>query len=293
MMQFRKIALALAFSPRTPALLAEAARLKRMWDANLLLIHVGDYGEKENMLLNELLKGVDLYLGRDVQVLWENGKPSERVLAVCKRENVDLLVAGALKKENLVQYYLGTVARKILRKADCSVLMLTDPLTTPRPFKDIVVNAEDSPFVEDAVRTACTIGLKDKASWLHIVREIKMYGLTMSASDHHSEDEYETLRQNLVKDEIDNVEKILGCIPHEGLKVNIKMLAGKSGFELAKFAQRKHADLLVVGAFPRRFSLFDRVFPHDLEYIFADLPCNLLVVHPHKHEPMKKEVKHG
>jgi hypothetical protein len=26
--------------------------------------------------------------------------------------------------------------------------------------------------------------------------------------------------------------------------------------------------------------LFDRVFPNDLEYVFADLPCNLLIVHP-------------
>jgi nucleotide-binding universal stress UspA family protein len=71
------------------------------------------------------------------------------------------------------------------------------------------------------------------------------------------------------------------------------MLAGKSGFELAKFAQRKHADLLVVGASPRRFSLFDRVFPHDLEYIFADMPCNLLVIHPPKSERIGKEAKRG
>ncbi|HEY9046011.1 MAG TPA: universal stress protein, partial [Ohtaekwangia sp.] len=152
MMQFHKIGLALAFSPRTPALLAEAARLKRMWNAELILIHVGDHGEKERMLLAELLKEVNLYLEKDVQVFWESGKPSERVLSTCKRENVDLLIAGALKKENLVQYYLGTVARKFLRKSDCSVLMLTDPSTTPHPFKDIVVNAEDSPFVEEAVR---------------------------------------------------------------------------------------------------------------------------------------------
>jgi nucleotide-binding universal stress UspA family protein len=62
------------------------------------------------------------------------------------------------------------------------------------------------------------------------------------------------------------------------VKINIKMLSGKSGFELCKFVERKQAGLLVVGAPPRRFSLFDRIFPHDLEYVFADLPCNLLVV---------------
>ena len=75
-----------------------------------------------------------------------------------------------------------------------------------------------------------------------------MYGLTMTVSERYSEEEYENVRQNLVKDEITNVEKILQRVPHEGLKVNIKVVSGKSGFELAQFAQRKQADLLVVGS---------------------------------------------
>lgn len=167
---------------------------------------------------------------------------------------MDLLLAGALKKENLVQYYLGTVARKILRRAECSVLLLTNPSIQPAAFRNIVVNAENSPFVEDAIVTACHIGRMDQSSWLHVVRELKMYGLTMSVSEEYSEKEYDSVRQNLVKVEIDNVEKILQGIPHGGLKVNIKWVSGKSGFELSKFAERKQADLLVVGAPPQRFS---------------------------------------
>lgn len=293
MMHFRKIGLALAFSPRIQALLAEAVRLKKMWNAELVLIHVGEHGEKEKNLLHDLLVGAGISEQHDVQVFWKEGKPSQQIMATCKKENVDLLIAGALKKENLVQYYLGTIARKILRKAECSVMMLSNPSATPQPFKNIVVNAEDSPFVEDAIASACYIGQCDKAHWLHVVREIKMYGLTMSSADQCSEDEYEHMRQSLVKDEVDNVEQMLLKIPHEGLKVNIKLVSGKSGFELSKFAEKKQADLLVVGASPRRFSLFDRVFPHDLEYIFADLPCNLLIVHPRKVESSGREVTHG
>ena len=214
----RKIALAIAFSPRLEALLAEAARLKRMWDAELLLIHVGNHGEQEEQRLQELLLATGLAGDNAVKVFWEAGKPSERILGTCKKERIDLLIAGALKKENLVQYYLGTVARKIVRKADCSVLLLTNPSTTPQLFKNIVVNAEDSQFVEEALITACYLGMKDKANWLHVVREIKMYGLTMTVSEQYSEDEYENMRQSLVKDEVDNVEKILQRIPHEGLK---------------------------------------------------------------------------
>ena len=107
------------------------------------------------------------------------------------------------------------------------------------------------------------------------MRELKMYGLAMSASDQSSEDEYENIRHGMVREEIEKVEILLKEIQHDNLKINIKVVAGKSGFELAQFARRKQADLLVVSAPPRRFKFFDRLFTHDLEYVFADLPCDL------------------
>jgi nucleotide-binding universal stress UspA family protein len=164
---------------------------------------------------------------------------------------------------------------------------LTNPSTAPQPFKNIVVEADDRPYVEQSILVACQLALKDKATWLHIVRELKLYGLTMTAGEECSEEEYEEMRHKLIQSEIDTVEKILKKIPHEGLKLNIKLVSGKSGFELKQFTQRKQADLLIVRSPERRFSFFDRVFTHDQEYIFADLPCNLLIIHP------RKEVRGG
>ncbi|MEK6782973.1 MAG: universal stress protein [Bacteroidota bacterium] len=274
-----KIGLAIAFSPTSEAMLAEAMRLTMVYQARLILIHAGDHGPKEDKLMDALIEKAGLPASF-IKIRWENGNPGDVILKVCQQENIDLLIAGALRKENLVQYYIGSIARKIMRKADCSFLMITNPSTQPLPYKNIVVNAEDSPYVEEAIFAACQLGLKDKSNWVHIVREVKLYGLTMAASDQRSEVEYNEVRHHLVQEEINTVEEFLQKIPHDKLKVNIKMVSGKAGFELSQFAKRKSADLLIVGASQRRFSLFDRVFPHDLEYIFADLPCNLLVVHP-------------
>ena len=116
-----------------------------------------------------------------------------------------------------------------------------------------------------------------------------MLGLTLASLDDCTEEEYDQQRNSLMQAEIENVEKMLSGIAHEGLRINIKLLSGKSGFELSQFAQKKKAELLVVGASPRRLFFFDRVFPHDLEYIFQDLPCNLLVVHSRA----RKEATHG
>ena len=283
---FRKIGLAVAFSPTVNSLLAETARWCQLFDSELVLIHVGvatpEHQQKMNDLIQRSANGLKKY-----KVCWESGDPVKKILEVTRKENIDLLVAGALKRENIVQYYIGTIARKLMRKASCSFLMITNPNPEPKPYQHIVVNAEDSPYVEEAIAAGCLLGLKDHAHWVHIVRELKLLGLTLSANEQFTEEEYTESRNNLVREEINAVEKILDRIPHDRLKINIKMVSGKSGFELARFAERKHADLLIVGSPERTFSIFDRVFPHDLEYIFANMPCNLLMIHP------RKEVAHG
>lgn len=279
----RKIGLAIAFSPTAEAMLAEAARLASLFEAELVLIHIGDSGEAEKKKMEELVQLVATSLKR-IKIRWEKGEPVKKILEIARHEKIDVLVAGALKKENLLKYYVGTIARKILRRAECSVWLINNPGINYKPIHNIVVNAEDSPFVKEALEAACLVSKLENASWIHVVRELKMLGLALAANEQCTEDEYNESRQQLMKEEITQVEKILDHIPHDKLKINIKMLSGKSGFELARFAEKKNADLLIVGAPREKFSFFDRVFPHDLEYIFADLPCNLLVVHPGKEE---------
>jgi hypothetical protein len=123
---------------------------------------------------------------------------------------------------------------------------------------------------------------KTQGTWVHVVRELKLLGLALSAREQCTEAEYDELQQNMEREETTLVQKTLERIPHENIKINIKLLSGKSGFELAQFAKRKSADLLIINAPQRKFSLFDRIFTHDQEYIFSDLPCNVLVINQKK-----------
>lgn len=275
---FNRIALAVAFSPTASAMLAETSRLAKFYGSELLLIHVGKKNRESEDQMSALLQNQGLH-PQEVTVEWHDGDPARVLKNICRSAAADLLVTGALKRENLVRYYVGSVARKVLRNAQCSVLTIVNPSPTPRPWKNIVVNAEDSPFVEAAIHTAFDLARLTERAWVHIVREVKLYGLTMAARDQFTEQEYEDARQQLVRQEIEKVEAMLQRIPHESVKVNIKVVSGKSGFELPRFAERKNADLLIVGAPARTASFLDRIFVHDMEYILADLPCNLLVVH--------------
>lgn len=281
---FAHIGIAVSFSPNGEALLAEAVRLQRQCKARLSIIHIGSPKPENETRMKALCSATGLEYS-SIRVIWEVGQPAKTILRICERESIDLLIAGALKKEKALQYYLGTIARKILHKANCSVLMLVNPQPVRPRYANIVVNAEeDSPYTFQALTAACQIGQAEGANWLHVVRELRLMGL-LTATEQFTEEEYEKKKQELVRNEISEVQQVLDRIPHAGVRVNIKLVSGKSGYELLQFAQRKKAELLVVGAPGRRFSFLDRVFPNDLEYIFADLPCNVLVIHAKKETP--------
>ena len=93
-MKYRKLGLAIAFSPRLEALLHESARLKKLWQAELVLIHVGDTERDAPETLNALLVKAGLS-PNEVKVRWEKGDTGRRILAVCQEEKIDLLMAGA------------------------------------------------------------------------------------------------------------------------------------------------------------------------------------------------------
>lgn len=260
-------------------MVTEASRLVKWFESDLVLIHVGKKDSEKTEALQKLIDGSELDSAR-IKVFWVEGEPAEQILKVCNREKVDLLVAGALKKENLVNHYLGTVARNIMRKANCSIWMIIDPSTDLRSIKNIVVDAEDNSDIHGILNLACNLAKKEPGTWVHVVRELKLLGLALSAREQCTEAEYDEMQRKMVQEETNLVQKELDRIPHENLKINIKLLSGKSGFELTQFAKRKAADLLIINAPRRKLSFFDRIFTHDQEYIFSDLPCNLLIIQP-------------
>jgi nucleotide-binding universal stress UspA family protein len=272
---YQKIALAIAFSPRMEALIAETKKMVDVFQSELILIHVGEKTPDLEQKLAKILEGRGLPL--TTKVLWKEGKPAKSILGTCEEEKVDLLVMGALKKEGFLTYYIGSVARKVIRKSSCSVLTLIDPKIETTKFKKIVINGtqlEETPFV---IQKGLEFGHTHDADVVHILNEIKLYGLQMATAGEGNEEDISITRRRLVQEEIQYVQDILNKLDQSGLKINIKVTAGKWAVELSKFAQSIDADVLIMG--DRRVHTFlDRLFPHDLEEILMELPCNLLIV---------------
>lgn len=273
---YQKIALAIAFSPRMEALIAETKKLVDIFNSELILIHVGVQTPELEEKLAEILavSGMD---AAKTKVLWKEGKPAKSILRTCEEEKVDLLVMGALKKEGFLTYYIGSVARKVIRKATCSVLTLIDPKVETTKFSKVVINGtqlDETPYV---IQKGIEFSHAQGANVVHILNEIRLYGLQMATAGEGSEEDVSTTRRKLVQEEIHYVQQILNGLDQSGLKINIKVTAGKWAVELAKFAESIEADVLIMGD-RRVHSFLDRLFPHDLEEILMELPCNLLIV---------------
>ena len=274
---FKRVCIAVSFSPNTEALLAEAALICKKFKASLTVVHVGSLEAEKITYLYNRLQHHGLH-DQQIEVIAQSGIPSKVILQVCHDKKIDLLIAGALKKENLLGYYIGSVGRTVLRKSPCSVLVLTQPEINRSGFKDVVTLADETPHIRETLQAACLMS----SQWVHALRELKLFGLTLAATGQTTAEEYDKLQHELVEGEIRSAEKLLEGLDKGQARVNIKVVTGKPGYEVGTFARKKEADLLVVGAPERRFIFLDRFFSNDLEYLFADLPCNLLMVNPAK-----------
>src|SRR5690606_26330945 len=242
---YNKIALAVAFSPRMEALICEAKRMKDVYGASLIFIHIGQDTQEKRKDLQTLLDKHQVDMD-DTKVIWKEGKPVKSIIQVCNQENVDLLIAGALKQENVFTYYIGSIARKIIRKAKCSVLVLIEPSLEAKNFDKVVINGTQQSQTREVIRKGVSLCQYEQSSQVFIVNEIKMYLLRMATASEESEAKASIIKRQLVQDEINYVENILKDIDQGNLKINIKVTGGRWAIELAKFAEKIKADLLIV-----------------------------------------------
>jgi len=274
---FNKLALAITFSPNSPALLQEAKRLKEVLRSGLVLIHVGNRTSELEKQLNEIIQNASLG-DASVKLIWEKGGPANVVIKKCKEENVDLLLIGALEKETMIKYYLGSVARTLMRRAPCSVLIFTHPSEQPSVFKKIFVSMDYSSASEATIKIAHALALLEQTRELTLVRDFNVPGLAMTLLESGSMDETETARQKWQEEEKIKLELYARELNLQGVAVNTCTLYGKEGWECAQFAKGQRADLLVLTSPVQKMAFLDRLFTHHQEFVFQRLPTNTLLI---------------
>ena len=275
---FETIAVAIAFSPRLEALLHEAKYYAESFKSNLVLLHVGEKDAKKEEALDVLITNIGLNKSK-IRTIWMDGEPTETILNLCKLNIVDLLILGALEKENLYKFYMGSIARKISRRAKCSVLLITNPSIKNTKIKKIVLNGVDNPKTEHTINTCVYFAKALKIKELTVIQEIDMPAIALTIAESSTAPEASKIKKEMKDEEFAKINSLVDRVNTEDLSINVKNVTGKPGYAISNYAKTKHYDLLVINSPDTHLSIFDRIFTHDIEHILADLPCNLLIVH--------------
>lgn len=276
---FHIIGIGVAFSPNLKANMHEAARLSLLFEATLVLIHVGEKSEEKIQQLKEILIPFTTQ-NLSYELVFKTGDPVNVILSTSKEKNVDLLMLGALQRENFVKYYVGSIARKITRKANCSILLMINPSIERIPCQHIVVNGLEDYKTKRAIACAFYVGHQLGAEKMTIVEEIRQQEVAVNVDDDKSLRKATLRKERIRMREESRIKKIVTEIPQEYLEniaIKSQPIFGKRGYSIGHYAQLVRADLLVMNA-PEKMTFWDRLFPHDIEHILTELPTDVLII---------------
>ena len=268
---YKTIAVATTFSPRFKHVLAEAKRIRDRFGAELHLIYVGRRNEETSRKFSDVL--AELELPADSPIHYEEGDPAEAILAALARENIDVLVAGALEKEIVLHSFLGNVARRLVREANCSVILFTAPQKRPKPLRRIVFIADHSQQGLVALKTTLMLAEAESCERLYVIGIITAFdearasiagdatGSTTHKPNHSEEDPLEELVLSAGATEV---------------PIETRFIKGATGLAASDFVRSVEADLLVVPLPKSRETV--QQLPSNIAWVSDVIPCNLWIV---------------
>jgi nucleotide-binding universal stress UspA family protein len=268
---YKTIAVATTFSPRFKQVLAEAKRIRDRFEAELHLIHVGKPNQETPKKFSDVLAELELPI--DSPIHYEEGDPAEAILAALARENIDMLVAGALEKEIVLHQFLGNVARRVVREANCSVMLFTQPQKHPKPLRRIVFIADRSEQGLAALKTALMLAEAESCERLYVIGIITAFdearasiaadasGSDTPKPDHSEEDPLE--------------EFVLSAGATE-VPIETRFIRGATGLAASDFVRSVEADLLVV-PLPKHGETVQQL-PSNIAWVSDVIPCNLWII---------------
>jgi len=273
---FQKIALAFNFTPTSKDLLQEALRIQKLFSSRLYLIHIGKDDENYKKMLNDVLKEMKLK-ENDYELIWSDGDPATEIIKTCSEQEIELLLAGALEKENIIKFYIGSVARKLMKYSPCSILIYKIPIII-KPFRKIFVSIDYSPLGEKAMQIAYQLAIKEGNPSLDVVREFYIPGLTATLQDSGDVGQLEDMIEKATKEEEEKTRVFLNELNLQNINIDIHCIYGKEKRAERNFVDENSPDLYIIPSKIKKPTLWERFLPMETEHIFEDLPSNILIV---------------
>lgn len=270
-----------------------AISLARHYEAELYLLHVVRpvivgypeysvpdsinefYGELRDYAEEQLREFAKVHAEGGVQakVTVQEGVVTESILEFARENSIDMIVMGTHGRKGFQRLTVGSVTERVLRKADCPVLVVRRPAhdfvapgggAEPVRLGKILLCTDFSECSERALQYALSLAMEYKSdlSLVHVLEHI--------SSGQDREVEIVRTRQ-LLEDSIP--QEARSCCT---IKPIVRV--GKPYEEIVKLAEQDQTDLVVVGVRGRN-ALDLAVFGSTTHRVIQLGPCPVLVIH--------------
>jgi nucleotide-binding universal stress UspA family protein len=260
---YRRIGVATTFSPRFLAVLAEAARISRLFDSPLHLIHAAEEAPDKLSRFKAALDVLDL--PPESPIHFKGGDPSEAILRVQSEYQIDLLIAGALEHESLHRNFTGDVARKLLVQAPCDLLLFVEPEERAvSPAQIFVAIPDFGPFSRQTFLRSTDFAEKIGAKEVTLI---------------HVQSTFAEVKEKALGNEPPSVEDALADWMSDrqtSVSLDSHAVRGNTGFTACEYIQSSDANLLVLPSHIGHPTL--PVFAPVLDWIIQVIPTNLWVM---------------
>ncbi len=250
---YRRAGVAVTFSPRLEAVVAEARVFAKRCRAELEIVHAGAKDKEKADRLKAAANGNTIH--------WV---PCERavdgILAATKRNRYNLLVAGALARDGDDIPFSSGVARELIRHAPCDVLLLPVPDEKPHPARHIVFAIEAGSDCQKFLR--------------RVVAHLRPERVTLTTAETPFAAALAASKGEKPRDTEAWLASLVAALPG-GITAETRVVNSNTGYSLYDAVQGMNADLLVVMGVR---GTPERPFPAHLNWLMQVIPTRLLVV---------------
>lgn len=158
-MNFKTILCPIDFSDSSDAAIGYASLLASESGARLFIVHVeeplpeyppdfagygiGSGASEEEQLFDLLGSFQPTVEGVEFEHRHLKGSPASEILRFAEQEKIELIVMGTHGRKGLSRFLMGSVAESIVRRAQCPVLTIKQPVTEPEAVSAAEKNKQD------------------------------------------------------------------------------------------------------------------------------------------------------
>lgn len=211
-----------------------------------------------------------------------DGMPSQEVVDAAKRFGADLIVMGTRGRTGLKHVLLGSVAERVARTADCPVLTVKADEGGALDPRVVVVPMDFSLAARRALTLAERIATAMGPSRLILVHgyyvPVELEQLLVAEKGGTG-----GLLDRLSEESASELEAILQDLQHAGVSVEYVAEHGPPERVIARIAEERQADLIVMGTHGRT-GLSHMLMGSVAEHVVRTASCPVLTVRPPKED---------